>query len=189
MLFQDLSPELTSLYESFEAELHSIQQAAYTPLLWAKHIIDAALTMMGKLRTWFDDHPPASQEVEIFFFNLAELLVLHYLIGRLSRPEVPQGTGSTIVQPARRLKWTGPIKGMGQVIRALVRARAINDGQVTISEVVRQFEVFFDVDLKNIFRATQEDRITKEPGSYLKFLWQILLQEYDEMDQHPRREG
>jgi len=118
---------------------------------------------------------------------MANDLMSLYLIDQLEKLFVPQGTGSFGIPATGKLKWTGPVKGLGQVIRALVRSRSINQGNVTISEVTRQFEGLFGVDLKNIYRATQEDRITKEPGSFLKLLYEVLLQDYDDMDQNPRR--
>jgi len=120
---------------------------------------------------------------------MADDLMFLYLIHQLEKISVSQGTGSSTIPATSKLKWTGPVKGLGQLIRAMVRSRSINHGNITISEVAKQFEGLFNVDLKNIYRAAQEDRITKEPGAYLKFLYEVLLQDYDDMDQNPKRTG
>ena len=114
-----------------------------------------------------------------------ELMLVH-LSRQLDRLVADQTIATSSVPIVSKLKWTGPIKGAVQYIRSAVTSGSINNGKVTYAEVVPVFEMVLNINLKNFARATQEDRITKEPGAYMKFMYKSLLDDYNRMDEHPR---
>jgi len=112
-------------------------------------------------------------------------LLVEYLERELAGIEVPQGTAHNMLPGFRRLKWTGKIKWLGQLSYGLARSGLLGDA--TVIDVARALGYIFHADLKNLYRANQEDRISKEPGDGIKFILDAYLKDTDEKDLHPRR--
>jgi hypothetical protein len=84
------------------------------------------------------------------------------------------------------LVWTGKLRFMNQLIRALVKAKVLNNGNIPMSKVIAKFEPFFHVDLRNFYRASQENRITEDPQDFLKMLVEVHQKEVDDAADNPR---
>ncbi|MBK8346983.1 MAG: RteC domain-containing protein [Saprospiraceae bacterium] len=66
------------------------------------------------------------------------------------------------------------------MIKALVLSKSINNGNVTIVELVNYFQVMFNVDLKDHYRKYNEVKNSKEPTKFLDYLIELIEKDIDE---------
>jgi|GEM_PF-1721384 len=134
-----------------------------------------------------DGHPDFSSPLD---GRVAELLksqmLVEYLEERLAAMRVSQGTLASAVGDAVKLVWTGTKASLYQLIYALCGSGAINNGNITLIQLAEAFGRLFNIDLKNIYRGNQEDRIKAESGDFLKYLQQVYKQDADYKDTHPK---
>jgi len=120
-------------------------------------------------------------------FEVADLMKNELLQAYFTNLSKPADTAIAFSAPAEDdIVWTGTLNAMNQLVRSLIRSGSLNNGNIPISKVIAKFEPFFHVDLKNFYRASQENRIKKERSSFLKQLVKVHEQEMDELDENPR---
>jgi hypothetical protein len=110
-------------------------------------------------------------------------LLVDYLEDQLGAHTVPQGTAEA-APGGRKLKWTGKIKWLGQLSYGLAKSGVLGDASVI--EVGRALGYIFNTDLKNLYRANMEDRISKDPGDGIKFILDAYLKDAEDKDLNPR---
>ena len=119
-------------------------------------------------------------------FEVAEILktelLQEYLIGQLAGEDKRPGTTGE----DSGIQWTATLNAFYQLMRALIRKGAINNGNITMSKFAEKCETFFHIDLKNMYRGMQENRIKKDRSAFLKDLVKAHEDDLDEMDENPR---
>ena len=78
------------------------------------------------------------------------------------------------------ITWTGTLASLVLMIKALVLSKSINNGNVTIVELVNYFQVMFNVDLKDHYRKYNEIKNSKEPTKFLDYLIELIEKDIDE---------
>lgn len=118
-------------------------------------------------------------------FEVAEILqnelLQQYLLDILS-PGKESGAASL----DSGIHWTATLNAFYQLMRALIRKGAINNGNITMSKFAEACEWFFHINLKNMYRGMQENRIKKDRSAFLKELWKAHEDDLDDLDENPR---
>ena len=81
------------------------------------------------------------------------------------------------------ITWTGTLASLVLLIKALVLSKSINNGNVTIVELVNYFQVMFNVDLKDHYRKYNEVKNSKDPTKFLDYLIELIEMDIDESDE------
>ncbi|MBN8856237.1 MAG: hypothetical protein BGO55_08735 [Sphingobacteriales bacterium 50-39] len=125
--------------------------------------------------------PMDSQTAEILKNALMEEYILRAMnkIGGASKE-------NSIYAEEDDLFWTGPVNGLGLLLRTLVKAGYINNGNVAMTKVVERTERFLHVNMNNFNRAIQETRIKKDPFEFLKGLIKVSQADFNNLDDNPR---
>ncbi len=131
-----------------------------------------------------DGDPSFSTALDFEVADIMKNEMLQAYLTNLSKP--PENNVTASASQEDDIFWTGTLNGMNQLVRSLIKSGAINNGNIPISKVIAKFEPFFHIDLKNFYRASQENRIKKERSSFLKHLVKVHEQEMDELDENPR---
>jgi hypothetical protein len=148
------------------------------------------------LRFWLKDGFPP--DIELMECNpvfqtlkdvqVAEILrddmLVEYIERELNNASVPQGTFDQGMPGLRKLKWTGKIKWLVQLSYGLAKSGVV--GNASVVDIARALGHIFNTDLKNLYRANMEDRISKDPGDGIKFILDAYLKDTDDKDLNPR---
>jgi len=99
-----------------------------------------------------------------------------------------RGTPATVSTSRKddSLFWTGPVNGLGLLLRTLVKAGYINNGNIALTKVVEQAADFLHVKMNNFSRAIQETRIKKDPYEFFKGLIKVSEADFNSQDDNPR---
>jgi hypothetical protein len=142
-------------------------------------------------KTFFDNHyflrsSPMNQEGIILFglvmdpkcctvysVKLAMMSAYRRLDAELSRASANDGSGLPVFES--KLKWTGTIAGLTELMYPLVKY--INHGNVHVKDIALGFQHLFNVDLGNYSRTIQEIMRRKKGDSH------FLLQLADDFSQ------
>jgi len=116
---------------------------------------------------------------------LRDDLLVEYLEGELSALNVSQGTLGESAPGRGKLSWRRNINWLVQLSYGLTKSGILGD--VTVIEVAKALGYIFNTDLKNLYRANMEDRISKNPGAGIKFILDAYLKDADYKDLHPRK--
>lgn len=90
-------------------------------------------------------------------------------------------------QTSTKLKWTDSKTGLIEWLYSLYVKGSFNHGQAELKEIAKAFEIVFDIDLGNYYRAFQEIRIRKERAKYIKECLEGVIAYMDESDLNYRR--
>lgn len=108
---------------------------------------------------------------------------IHIALAELndSRPS-PVYSGST----DNSVRWTEQKASLIELAYALQSRGCINNGRLTIKEVVQLLEQVFQIDLGNFYRVFIGQRIRKNRTVFLDTLKECLTKKMDEEDENPR---
>lgn len=81
------------------------------------------------------------------------------------------------------MTWTGTLASLVLLIKALVLSKSINNGNVTIVELVNYFQVMFNVDLKDHYRKYQDIKGSQEPTKFLDYLIELIEKDIEESEE------
>lgn len=116
---------------------------------------------------------------------LKNALIEDYLVRALHKLRGTEGSPANAAK-SDGLFWTGPINGLGLLLRTLVKAGYINNGNVALTKVVEHAEDFLHVKMNNFSRAIQETRIKKDPYEFFKGLIKVSEADFNSQDDNPR---
>ena len=82
-----------------------------------------------------------------------------------------------------QMTWTGTLASLVLLIKALVLSKSINNGNVTIVDLVNYFQVMFNVDLKDHYRKYQDIKTSQDPTKFLDYLIELIEKDIEESDE------
>lgn len=94
-----------------------------------------------------------------------------------------------IIASYQKIKWTGPIVKLSELLNGLKLTNVINNGDMTLEEMSQHFGKFLNIEIKDIHGATHDLLARKEPAKYSKEITSKLEQKKDELiekDYHRR---
>ncbi|MBP8213007.1 MAG: RteC domain-containing protein [Saprospiraceae bacterium] len=93
------------------------------------------------------------------------------------------GTNSVedIIESYPKIKWTGPMAKLSELLIGLKLTNVINDGDMSLEEISRHFGKFVNVEIKDIHGASHDLLARKEPAKYSKEITAKIEQKRDEL--------
>jgi len=86
-----------------------------------------------------------------------------------------------IIASYPKIKWTGDIVKLNELLSGIKLTGVINDGNMTLEDIALHFGRFLNVDIKQIHRATHDLLARKEPARYSKEIVAKIEQKRDEL--------
>lgn len=86
-----------------------------------------------------------------------------------------------IISSYPKIKWTGDIAKLNELLSGIKLTGVINDGNITLEEIALHFGRFLNVEIKQIHRATHDLLARKEPARYSKEIVAKIEQKRDEL--------
>ncbi len=86
-----------------------------------------------------------------------------------------------IIASYPKIKWTGPMVKLSELLNGLKLTNVINDGDMSLEEISQHFGKFLNVDIKDIHGATHDLLARKEPAKYSKEIATKIEQKRDEL--------
>lgn len=111
----------------------------------------------------------------------ATFLFDEYLLSRLN--EISDGRKHTPIEKKKDIPFTWSDNKLDLILLAyaLYEKKAINAGQVTLKEIIRQFEKLFNIVLSNHSRRFIELQRKREPNQYLLDLVDVIEQKIENL--------
>ena len=128
--------------------------------------------MDEKFFTWHD---------HTFSTIMAYDMLVGYILEEISKLKAPVTQSNVLVYSG--MTWTGDHTNVVELIYALKESRMINDGNVSLKQLARWFEMGFNIDLKDFYHTWQEIKRRKvERTKFLDLLREILRRLMDDSD-------
>lgn len=106
----------------------------------------------------------------------------HQRLSTFLQKALKAASGETAVAGPTGLRWTGQKVDLTELIYALHQNGSINEGNLTLKELVRSFEQFLSIDLGDYHHKFLRLRERKEPVKYLDRLVFQLTAKMKELD-------
>ena len=79
-----------------------------------------------------------------------------------------------------KYKWTGTKIETVVLVNVLVKGGKINNGNVSIKEIIDYFSVMFDIDLKDCYKKYKDAKGAGDPFKFLDYLKEVFAKDVEE---------
>ncbi|MFZ1749667.1 MAG: RteC domain-containing protein [Saprospiraceae bacterium] len=79
-----------------------------------------------------------------------------------------------------KYKWTGTKIEAVVLVNVLVKGGKINNGDVTIKEIIDYFSIMFDIDLKDYYKKYKDAKGAGDPFKFLDYLKKVFAKDVEE---------
>jgi len=122
-----------------------------------------------------------SQDRDINAMVQAMILFDEYLLARISELKMPGQQAVSESNAKSPLQWSDNKQDLILLAYALYEKRSINDGQITLKEIIGQFESLFNIQLQNHSRRFIDLKNKKQPDQFLMDLRDVINRKIDNL--------
>lgn len=117
---------------------------------------------------------------------LTNIKLNQFLENEMMKPDEKRKTEKTTKIPNSEIYWTAPKVALIEIIYALFSEGAINNGEIEIKKIVKEFEIFFNIRLNDPYRSfTEIKQRKKAPTQFIDSLKNRLIELIQKQDEIP----
>jgi len=185
-----LNRELGFLHYYFEANidlyLYLRSEATYLDEVYFTRKPQAVVSMLRG--TAIDGDPTFCTSCDHEVTRIwANDLLKEYIVQSLEELNRKESTGAASLEDRSPLTWTASLAAINELIYGLKATGAINNGNVTLSQIAGMFEKMLNVKVGNYYRRQQENRLRENRTPFLHSMIKKSNEEMDFRDENPHR--
>jgi hypothetical protein len=175
---QQFQEEHLSFYTYYRSGSTLLDSVYFTRISWNVH---------PDLYPWLFDADPefASSHDYLAAKILAHELFSQYLLDCLVQVKQQQEGRKLIKVGEYSIQWTGSKAWLNELVYGLKESGVLNNGNTTAGEIARVLEIVFNIQIGNIYRRQQENRLRDQPTPFFDFMKAKYIAYINRIDDNP----